>query len=223
MITHEQLQEVLQNKNIPAAAARHINSILKDKESIEHFRNNLASYRGVLTDGKYKVSDYMNAVMYVGFKMMDMSNIDAYARVFPERIERMYKEGKTLKDIHAYVHAFHKTKLVVNIISQARIPGHLMFMDIYQEAIYKNLELMRNPKVRYDTQQKAAQFLAEHLAMPEDTNIKLDIGIDNSAYMKGMQDVISELGKAQQKALENGSMSLKDIAASKIVSTVEED
>lgn len=221
MLTHDQLKDALQSNNVPAAAAKHINSILKDKESIEHFRNNLSTYRNVLQEGKYKVSDYMNAVMYVGFKMMDMSNIDAYSRVFPERIKRMYSEGKTLKDIHAYVHAFHKTKLVVNITSQARIPGHLLYMDIYQEAIMKNAELMRTSS-RDDVKQRAAQFLAEHLAMPEDTNIKLDIGVDNGAYMKGMQDMIAQLGQAQQKALDNGSMTLKDIAASKIVSTVEE-
>ena len=221
MLTHDQLKDVLQSSNVPAAAAKHINSILKDKESIEHFRNNLATYRNVLQDGKYKVSDYMNAVMYVGFKMMDMSNIDAYSRVFPDRIKRMYAEGKTLKDIHAYVHAFHKTKLVVNITSQARIPGHLLYMDIYQEAIMKNAELMRTSS-RDDVKQRAAQFLAEHLAMPEDTNIKLDIGVDSGSYMKGMQDMITKLGEAQQKALDNGSMTLKDIAASKIVSTVDE-
>ena len=222
MLNDKELSNLLDNRNIPKGASAYLNRILSDVHTLNNFKENLVTYKSILQDGKYKVQDFFNAVAYVNFKSMNHKNIEAYALVFPVRMTTFKQQGKSIEEIHSIVSGYHRTKLVTNIMAQAQIPRHLLFGDIYQEAIYMNLKIMRDDRTRIDVKQKAAQFLAEHLAMPEDANIQLNITHDGTDFVKEMRNTMEALGSKQLDQLKQGNMSLKDIAASKIVATVEE-
>jgi len=76
-----------------------INSLSADPMLREAFRDNLISYTGVLQDGKYKVTDYINAVKYVSYKLLGASNSEAYQKTFPDRWQRLVDEGADSKTI----------------------------------------------------------------------------------------------------------------------------
>ena len=69
-------------------------------EAAESIRDNFITYVDVLQEGKYKLTDYLNAIKYVSFKLMNKTNRDAYRFTFPERFQRMKEAGKADKDIH---------------------------------------------------------------------------------------------------------------------------
>ena len=44
-----------------------LNQIITDPDFREAFRDNMISYNKVLSEGKFKLSSYVNAVMYVSY------------------------------------------------------------------------------------------------------------------------------------------------------------
>lgn len=219
MLTKEDIVSALPKKAtsiINSGVVDYINAALQDQDSIERFRENLLNYNTVLSDGKYKMTDYLNAVMFVSFKMMDYSNIDAYARTFPERMKRFSREGKSMDEVHNFVSAYTRTQLVVKIITKTIIPSHILNQDLYQEALNKNAILMRTAK-REDVQLEAAKFLATHLAPPVDTKIKLDISSEGSNLMDELREETARLVRAQRESIESGLRTATQIAESKII------
>lgn len=219
MLTKEDIVSALPKKAagiVNSGVVDYINAALQDQDSIERFRENLLNYNTVLTDGKYKMTDYLNAVMFVSFKMMDYSNIDAYARTFPERMKRFSREGKSMDEVHNFVSAYTRTQLVVKITTKTIIPSHILNQDLYQEALNKNAHLMRTAK-REDVQLEAAKFLATHLAPPVDTKIKLDISSEGGNLMDELREETARLVRAQRESIELGVRTATQIAESKII------
>ena len=74
-----------------------INNAVNDPDEAEAIRNNFISYAVVLREGKFKVADYINAVMYVSYRLMDYNHEEAYARALPARYTELKSKGKTKK------------------------------------------------------------------------------------------------------------------------------
>ena len=86
MFTKQQLKEALPptvHKSINDQVLDDLNAVLTDPDMRDAFRDNMLSYNKVLSEGRFKLSDYLNAVMYVSYKVMGHSNVDSYAKVFP--------------------------------------------------------------------------------------------------------------------------------------------
>lgn len=88
----------------------------------EAIKDNFLSYTQVLSEGKFKTEDYLSAVMYVSFKLMGMTNQDAYARTFPARYRTLLNNGTSAKDISSYVSMYNKGRLVNLILEKSLIP-----------------------------------------------------------------------------------------------------
>ena len=119
-----------------------LNTVSTEPELANTIRENFISWNGVLREGKYKMEDYLNAVKYVSYKMMEYSNVDAYAKTFPQRFATLQAKGMTSKDISAYVAAYSKGKLVTSILEQSLIPFWLLNQDARQKALNTQVELM---------------------------------------------------------------------------------
>jgi len=200
-----------------------VNTSMADHEAMEIYKENLISFTGVLREGKFKLSSYISAVKYVGFKVMGSSNLDAYIKTFPDKYQQFLLEGVSSKDISSYCTAYNKSKLVNLIFEQALIPTHILNAPLFQKALNVQAALMVNedvsPKVRCD----AANSLLTHLKPPETKKIELEIGLKEDSTIKTLRDSTLALVEQQKELLAAGVTAL-DIAHSKLVidTTLEE-
>lgn len=199
--------------------ANKIDRITTDPVYAEHIKENFLSYTNVLQEGRYKLEDYLNAVSYVSFKLMGYTNREAYFRTFPDRYAQLVAKGKTDKDISSYVSAFHKGKLVNRIMEQSMVPSWILNQDAYQEAINKNVSLMRSAKSE-KVQAMAADSLLRHLSKPEVNDAPLiNIDMRQGSGLDELKAAISSLALKQKELIQSG-MSTKDIAEQKLYESV---
>lgn len=199
-------QEVLDN----------INQTLSDPDLHEVYRNNFMSYLTVLGDGKYKITDYLSAVKYCTHKLMGNSNIDSYIKTFPDRYGDMLVRGLSAKEISSIVSIYNKGKLVNTIMEQSIIPSWVINQDLHQKAINVLADLMMNAnseKVRADS----ANSLLVHLKPPEVKKVELDIGVKANKEIDDMKNLLAQLSAKQKSLIDNGVVSVADVAHTKIV------
>jgi hypothetical protein len=200
-------------KSINQELVDQINQTLSDPEMYEAYRDNLLSYTKVMADGRFKVQEYVNAVKYVSHKLMGATNIEAYSKTFPDKIQRFAMQGVTPKDIASYVTAYNKSKLVNLIFEQTLIPSYVLNQDLYQKALNVQAELMvsaRSEKVRSD----AANSLLSHLKMPETQKVELDVKVKEDG---SIGQATLELARAQRLAMQAGQMTAEEVAHSRVV------
>ena len=202
-------------KHVSSALVDHINKIVNEPESREYFRQNLMNYNTVLQEGKYTITAYVSAVMYVSYKMMGYSNIDAFARTFPDKMERYKKERKSQDEIHNFVSGYNRTKIVVSITTKARVPAYILNMDIHQESINVLADIMRNGKNEM-AKVKAASDLMNYLTPPEDSAIKVDVGVEHT-FLTNVKDALKDLVAQQRSAVAAGHVTAVDMANARII------
>ena len=193
-----------------------LNTVSTNQQEAEIIRENFLGYTAVLSEGKYRTEDYLNAVKYVSFKLMKCNNQDAYIKTFPQRYQKLMAQGTSPKDVGAYVHAYSKNKLVNRIMEQTMVPSWVLNQDIFQEAINTQASLMRDhtisPKVRSD----AANSLLTHLAKPKETGPMINVDMRDASGMKEMRDLLVTMAQQQQGLIREG-VTAKEIASMTII------
>lgn len=187
-----------------------VNQTLSCPESMELFKENLLSYTSVLVEGRFKMTNYINAIKYVSFKLLGSTNIGAYTKTFPDKVAGFKARGVTDKDISSYVSAYHKSKLVNLIMEQTLIPVHVLNAPLYQQAINTQASLMlyaKSEKVRCD----AADSLMKQLKPPETKKVELDIGLQADRTLDTLRATTLELVAQQKKLIRQGTP-IKEIA-----------
>jgi hypothetical protein len=214
------IQEV--SKAVPAnlkgsvtqALVDKINGIVADPLIAEAVRENFVTYASVMTDGKYKTEDYVNAVAYVSLKLLNYSTTDAWGTVFPQRLAALMARGASKKDISAHAAMYHKGKLVNAILEQSLVPVWVANAPLYQEAINVQAELMHNAvseKVRSD----AANSILTHLAKPKEVAGGISINLNETSGMNEMRDLLKDMAAKQRELIDNG-VGTKEIAGQRI-------
>lgn len=222
-VTIEDLKKALPATLKQAATqdlADKLNQITDDPLVAEQIRENFVGYTHVLKDGRFKADAYLNAVTYVSFKLMGLTNKEAYERTFPTRMEDMIQTGKSSKDIAAYVATYAKGKLVNLIYEQTTVPTWVLNQDAYQEAINTQLNVMRtstSDKCRVD----AANSILTHLKKPEVKEFQISMETKENSGMIELRNTMRDLAQAQLKAIEGGTPTHL-IASQPLVENVEE-
>lgn len=197
-----------------------INLTLAEPELYEQFRENLVSYGRVIAEGRFKASEYVNAVKFVTHKLGGATGLEAYSRTFPSKIIRFANQGVVAKDIASYVTAYGKSKLVGLIMEQTLVPCWILNQDLYQRALNTQAELMINAnseKVRTD----AANSLLTHLKMPEKTKVELDITMKEDSSINALRQATLELVAQQRLSLQAGQVTASEVARSSLVMVVD--
>lgn len=219
LLTREQVE-----KSLPAslktaatqALTDRINNAVNDPIVAAQIRENFIGYTSVLRDGKFKTEDYLNAVMYVSYKLMGYNNQEAYQRTFPQRYQDLLARGVPSKDIAAYVAAYHRNKLVGLIMEQSITPSWVLNQDYYQKAINVQADLMLNAqseKVRSD----AANSILTHLAKPKDvSSAAVQINLNENSGMNELKNLLSDIAMKQREVIQNG-IPAKELAAQPLV------
>lgn len=191
-----------------------VNAIVSDPVVAEAVRENFITYTSVLGEGKYKAEDYLNAVVYVSYRLMNHSSKDAYCMTFPQRHADLVARGASSKDIAAYVAMYNKNKLVNAIMEQTLIPSWVLNAPLYQEALNVQADLMHNAqseKVRSD----AANSILTHLTKPKESSAGINIHLQETSGMNEMRELLKQMATKQMEAIESGT-STKDIAGQRI-------
>ena len=218
MLTRAEVQRALpvtSKFTVTQQMVDHLNMIGQDPLLLENLRDNFVSYTSVLQDGRYKAEDYVTAVTYCTFKLMGLSNQDAYMHTFPNRHATLVAAGKTKKEISAYVAAYSKGKLVQAILEQAVIPVWLYNQDVYQKAINVQAKLMISAESEL-VRTQAANSLLTHLAKPKDSVPLINIDMRPSSGMAELQNMLAALAEKQVNMIDQG-MTAKEIAAQRLV------
>lgn len=217
-LTIDQFKDALPDKvkkSVSQDLIDQVNATLSEPELYEAYRENLLSYTRVMSDGRFKVQEYVSAVKYVSHKLMGCTNIDAYSKTFPAKIQRFTMQGVQAKDIASYVTAYNKSKLVNLIYEQTLIPSYVLNQDLYQKALNVQADLMVNAgseKVRTD----AANSLLTHLKMPEIKKVELDIAVKEDSSIAALRLATLELVASQRLAMQAGQATAGDMASSKL-------
>lgn len=205
--------------NLKGAATQslvdHINNIVSDPLVSEQVRENFISYTGVLKDGKFKTEDYVHAVTYVSFKLMGLSNQDAYFRTFPQRHAALVAKGTSSKDISAYVSAYNRGKLVNLILEQTLVPTWVLNQDLYQRALNTQADLMINAQSEM-VRTTAANSILSHLQKPKEAGPLINLDMRETSGMNELRDMLTNLAQ-KQRDLINSGVSTKEIADQKII------
>lgn len=212
MLTVDQLKSALPKglqSNATQEFCDRINNLAMDPEMAREVRENFLTYATVLTEGKYKTEDYLNAVTYCTFKLMGKTNKDAYILTFPQRYTALVSRGASDKDISAYVASYHKNQLVNTILQQAFIPMWLVNQDNFQRAVNRQVYLMENAESEL-VQTQAANSLLTALKQPENKKIELDVKLKGGGGLDDLRDTMTMLAERQLQMIENGA-GAKDI------------
>ena len=189
-------------------------------EAAESIRDNFITYVDVLQEGKYKLEDYLNAIKYVSFKLMNKTNRDAYRLTFPDRFKRMKESGNAEKDIDSVISAYNRNKLVNKIYEKTIIPSWILNQDAYQEAINTQVRLMRTASSER-VQAMAADSILNHLKRPENiTQAQLNINVGTGSFIDELQKNLINLAQSQKELIKSG-VSTKEIAEQRIIVDVE--
>ena len=225
-LTIEEVKSILPVKvqsAITQSLVDSLNDLASDSpEVVENVRENFITYIDVLSEGKYKVTDYLNAIKYVSFKLMGKTNRDAYRFTFPDRFKRMKADGIESKDIDSMISAYNRNKLVNKIYEKTIIPSWILNQDAYQEAINTQVLLMRTANSER-VKAMAADSILNHLKRPDNiAQAQLNINVNTNSVLDDLQRNMIELAKSQQELIKNG-VSPKAIAEQRIILDVESE
>ena len=208
-------------------AAEILNTATEDMDYVmaKEFRDNCLSFIDILKNSKSRVSfaDYVNACKFATFKLAGNTDVRAYALTFPDRIRRMERDKVPNSHLYQYASIYSKNKTVVEVMAKLVVPTHIMFQDIFHQAVKVQSELMLDdsisPKVRSD----AANSLMTHLKTPEVKQAELKVDVQGSGAIEQLAEALGSLSGKQSEMLREGRYSLKDIREATIIEVGDDD
>ncbi len=216
MLTLKEVQDALPvglKGNISQDQVNQLNALSNDPHEAKNIRENFITYAQVLQEGRFKLSDYVRAVMYVSHKVMNKSNLEAYKQTFPDRYQDMIRSGKSTKDIASFVAAYNKGKLVNLIYERCMIPTWVLNQDMFQDALNTQYEIMNDTSESGKVRVEAANSILTHLKKPETNKAELKVDIGLSDGMKALNQRIEEMTRIQLNTIEAEAMTTQEVAA----------
>lgn len=202
-----------------------LNNVSSDPLVAQQVRDNFIQFSHVLTEGKFTIPDYVNAMHYATYILMGMKKQDAYFKTFPDRYAKMVAENRTPKEMSAYASMYAKGKLVSMVLEKALIPVWIHNQDIFQRAVQVQATLMvsaQSEKVR----QEAANSLLTHLAKPKEAAAKNQVNVqinhNGASVTDSLYEAVAKLSAQQQYNIRGGS-SVEDAVDVSIVELEEDD
>ena len=218
MITTDVLKTVVpksQRTMITDDLVNMLNEWNEDPKLMDSFKDNVLSYISVLKDGKFKITDYMNAVRFVSYKLMGYSDIDAYVVTFPDRYQKLVDAGVSRDDAGPYVSAYKKNVLVVKIFEQTIIPSHVLNAPMHQQALNELMKIGLNSRSDM-ARVNALSKVLDTTKAPEIAKIELDLKMDNKDAIADLRKATEELAMEQLKSIQAGK-AVREIAESTII------
>lgn len=203
-----------------------MNDSIKGMDSImqEHYRDNLVNVIDVVKEGaNIKFADYVKAVKFCSYKMAGYTDTRAYSLTFPERIERMAREGISNANLYVYANSYAKNKAVVEIMAKLMVPTHIMFQDYFSLAVKTQVEIMTDDSVSPKVRSDAANSLMTHLKQPEIKQAELKISTNDSGAIGSLAEALNNLGSNQRELMLQGKYTMQELRDSTIINIEDND
>lgn len=180
-----------------------LNEAATDDLIRQNIQENFYTYANLLSEGKFKIEDYVNAITYVTYRIMDYGVSESWAMTFPQRHQRLVAQGKSAKDISAHASSYNKGKLVNLIMEQSLIPFWILNQGNRQKALNKQLQLMATASSEM-VQMQAADSILRHTEKPKDMAPLVNIDMTESKGMQEMFELMNDLAQKQREAIKAG-------------------
>ena len=193
----------------------------------EHYKQNFVSMSSIMKGGLYSTKDYMNAVKYVAFKLLENTDIDSYMMTFPERYARLMRTHAAHGDeaairsdkISPYVTAYKKNDIVVRVLEQSLVPSRILNAPMFQQAL--NIQMSIAMTSRSDqVRSQAAESVMKYTMSPEVQKIELEVGIKGQDEVMALRTEMHRLASQQQATIESGTKTALYIAEQKLLHDV---
>jgi hypothetical protein len=185
-----------------------------DPKLMESYGENVLSYINVLKEGKFKITDYMNAVRFVSYKMMGYTDIDAYIITFPDRYERLLADGVPREDMSPYVSAYKKNALVVKIFEQTVIPINVLNNHMAQDSLNELMKIGLHGRSEM-ARVAALSKVLDKTDAPDVKKMQLDMNVNTGDAIADLRTMLSEAANEQLEYIEKGRVDLKTLGALK--------
>ncbi len=204
-------------KSIPVGLVDTINMLAEADDMMRQgYRDNVIGYATVLTEGRWKIKDYLNAVRFCTYRMGGMGVAKSYNLTFPERYKRMSEEGASQNYMSSLSTQYNKSKIVNLILEQAMVPVYLVNADAFQKAINAQLKILSEGNSEIAIVQ-AANSLMTHLKPPETRKLEVDININEGSAIDELRQVTRDLAAKQLESIVKGTTDVKSVAESVII------
>ena len=195
-----------------------LNNLHKDPLIAEQMQERALGFINVLTEGRFKIDDYLNAIKFVTYRMSGSTQQAAYLKTFPDRHLKFKADNLSAKEISAYTTMYAKGKLVTTLMERAMIPVWLVNADNVQKAINTQVEIMTTANSEM-ARVTAANSILTHLKPPETSKLEITRGNtdEEKDALAELRKTTQKLAKMQEEAIRSGTHSAKTIAHSDIV------
>ena len=198
-------------KAISKDVLQKLEDITTDVEERKVFKENVLRFSDIYVEQsqeggrRFSIEEYVNATIYVSYKLMGKSNVDAYKLTFPDRMLYYKKrefpsEEKRKEHIRSMAQAYNRTLLVTKLMEQSLVPSYVIYQDLNAAAINKMASLMSSARSE-KVQLEAAVALEKATAMPAEVRIMQTTKV-------GMEDNVVDLYHA---ALQEATRAKLDI------------
>lgn len=213
------LQEQLGRKKgslITQDTVDELNKLIEDPDYGEDFVDAYRQYFNILDkNAQWSTPKYMSAMKFFILMESGHSAVDAYVKVFPERLEARHARGEKKSDMGGEASRYNASALVNEIRKVAGIGVKLTHRYMLMDALDITHRLMNDRNVSPAVRQKAAETLIRELKPDDKTEISIEIKNDVSAIDE-LRRATEQLAIAQRDSIKAG-VAVKYIAESIVV------
>ena len=193
-----------------------INALAENPDYGEEFVEQYINYFNVLEkNGTWSTPKYMNALKFFCLIEAEHSAVDAYVKVFPERLAARHKRGESKSQMGGEASRFNSSALVNEIRRVATIPVTLSHRHMLMAGLKVSFDLAHDKNVSPAVRQKAAETLIRELKPQEKAEISIEVKNDVSAIDE-LRKATEQLVIAQMDSIKAG-VAVKYIAESRII------
>lgn len=193
-----------------------INKLIEDPDYGEEFLDAYVQFFDVTSQSAgWSTPKYMNAMKFFMLVEQGHTAVDAYCKVFPDRLEARYERGETKRDMGGEASRYNASQIVNDIRKVAGVSVKLIHRHTLHKAIEITTQLMLDRNVSPTVRQKAAETLIRELKPDEKSEISIEIKNDVSAIDE-LRRATEALVIEQRRSIEAG-MSVRYIAESSVV------
>ena len=218
-LTMEYMELVLGKKRVDKPvkekALEFINSTIRGSNPAiaEHFRNICINVMDSMygNGSRINLQDYLNAALFVTYRNTGDTKVKAYTKVFPDRVQRMQREGQSMAHLNSYADIYSKNQCVIDIQAKMLLPTHIVCHDLFFEAIRVTADIMNDDKVSPKVRVDAANNIMTHTKQPEIKKQELDIKIKESDEIEQLKQALFDLSAKQRNDIIEGNYSVVDV------------
>lgn len=203
------------DKPVKEKALDFINSTIRGSNPAiaEHFRNICVDVMDSMygNGSRINLQDYLNAALFVTYRNTGDTKVKAYTKTFPDRVQRMQREGQSMTHLNSYADIYSKNQCVIDIQAKMLLPTHIVCHDLFYEAMRVTVDIMNDDKVSPKVRVDAANNIMNHTKQPEIKKQELDIKINESNEIEQLKQALFDLSAKQRNDIIEGNYSVVDV------------